>query len=145
MPGGSWPPGNPGSPPVVDEDAALADYIEASMSRGDVDAAPYLDRVRGSIHGVRITNSNDAGFQADLACCLEIDRFDFAMPVTHEEGLLVLRADRQDPLHRYIMSVSITTETRGHTGGLIIYSLRQDDRIYSAGKPASKSSLFSKG
>lgn len=76
-----------------DEDAALADYIEASMGGEAIDSAPYLKRVRVSIHGRRIAESGESDLQADLACCIDIDRFDFSMPAVDEEGLLVLRAD----------------------------------------------------
>jgi 2-phosphosulfolactate phosphatase len=77
-----------------DEDAALADYVEARLHEESIDETPYLDRVHSSIHGRRASNSGNEEWREDLIRCAELDRFDFSMPVSRQDGLLILRAAR---------------------------------------------------
>ena len=71
-----------------DEDVACADYLEALLADRHADAAIYAQRVRDSDFGRRFTAP------ADLDLAAEADRYDFAMPVHHENGHLVIRAGR---------------------------------------------------
>lgn len=75
-----------------DEDIACADYIECLL-RG-IDAAPetFAERVRGSDFGRRFTAGTWPNLpDADLDLAARADLFDFAMPVGHEGGRLVIR------------------------------------------------------
>jgi 2-phosphosulfolactate phosphatase len=75
-----------------DEDYALADYLAALLRGQPTDPAPFLARVQRSEAGEKFLDPARPEFPAaDLACCLQLDRFPFAMPITRENGLLVLR------------------------------------------------------
>ena len=75
-----------------DEDAACADYLEALLLDQEYDLHDLRDRVRNSGWGRRF---GDPEFpfldMRDLANCLEINRFPFAMKVHRETGEFVLR------------------------------------------------------
>jgi 2-phosphosulfolactate phosphatase len=75
-----------------DEDIACADYIE-SLLRGDaVDPGSFAERVRKSDFGQRFTTGTWPNLpRADLALSAQPDRYDFAMPVGHDAGHLVIR------------------------------------------------------
>jgi 2-phosphosulfolactate phosphatase len=76
-----------------DEDAACADYIEAMLSGGQVDAAPFVERVYASPTGRIFADPAQPEFPiADLEYCTQVDRFDFAMPVRRREGLFVMES-----------------------------------------------------
>ena len=87
-----------GSPSGPDgpEDEACAEYMQALFS------SALLDRARRAQIAQAVSDS-PAGLQAldpsidwitpeDLACAIDIDRFDFCMPVRREGDLLVARA-----------------------------------------------------
>ena len=80
---------------TAEEDRACAEYIAALAKDPDADAAPYLRRAWGSnVAGMlaqRATDGVPGVHKQDVETCLQADRFDFAMRVTHEQGLLVLR------------------------------------------------------
>ncbi len=77
------------------EDLACAEYLEALL-RGDspiVDG--YLERVRNSHDGRQFIGSTLPHLPAtDLDLCTAVDKFNFAMPVTREDGRFVMRAIR---------------------------------------------------
>jgi 2-phosphosulfolactate phosphatase len=75
-----------------DEDAAGADYIEALLTRSQVDPAPYARRVRVSFAG-RLFGTPEYPHlvAADIDLCVDVDRFDFCMRVEREDDLLVMR------------------------------------------------------
>jgi 2-phosphosulfolactate phosphatase len=74
-----------------DEDVALADYVAARLRGESPDPEPYLERVRQSVIGRRFPDPNWPDFPpADLPCCTDLDRFDFAMPVERQDALLVM-------------------------------------------------------
>jgi len=76
-----------------DEDAACADYIEALLGGGPVDPAPFVERVYASLIGRVFVDPAQPEFPlADLEYCVQVDRFDFAMPVRRREGLFVMEA-----------------------------------------------------
>lgn len=78
-----------------DEDAACADY-QAALLRGErPDAAPFLQRVRDSVPGRIFADPARPEFATiDLDYATDLDRFDFAMVVERQDGLLVMRAER---------------------------------------------------
>jgi 2-phosphosulfolactate phosphatase len=77
-----------------DEDAACADYV-AALLRGEApDVAPFLQRVRNSTDGRFFAEVPSRFPMSDLACCLDVDRFDFAMVVERRDSLLVMQAVR---------------------------------------------------
>jgi hypothetical protein len=56
-------------------------------------SCPFLDRVRNSREAKLFENPARPEFPlTDIAHCVDIDRFDFAMPVTKENGRSVMRA-----------------------------------------------------
>lgn len=74
-----------------DEDAACADYIEALLHDEAPDVRPFVQRVRNSPEGLIFADPARPEFPAsDLECCVDVDRFDFAMQVNHRNGLLVM-------------------------------------------------------
>ncbi|KPL78697.1 hypothetical protein ADN00_05465 [Ornatilinea apprima] len=71
-----------------DEDVALADYLAALLSDKQPDPRPYLERVKNSLVAGLFTNPDDPDFpSADIPLTMDLDRYDFAMPVTWEEGI----------------------------------------------------------
>jgi 2-phosphosulfolactate phosphatase len=75
-----------------DEDTAYADYL-AALLRGEIpDTAPFIRRVRASTAGRMFADPAQPEYPvADLECCTELDRFDFAMLVERRDGLLVMQ------------------------------------------------------
>jgi 2-phosphosulfolactate phosphatase len=80
------------------EDQACGEYMAALLRDETPDITTTLneirqlglERTRGlSARGV-ITETQGAGLMADLDCCLSLDRFDFAMLVRRQNGLLVM-------------------------------------------------------
>jgi 2-phosphosulfolactate phosphatase len=75
------------------EDFACAEYLEALLRGHSPDAAPYLERVRRSRDGSQFLNGDYPHAPAsDLDLCTSVDRFNFAMPVSRENGRHVMRA-----------------------------------------------------
>ena len=78
-----------------DEDVACADYLQALLMGKEPDANWFIQRVRRSSAGRLFGDSSYPQFPApDLECCVDVDRFDFAMPVKRRDGLLVMQAVR---------------------------------------------------
>jgi 2-phosphosulfolactate phosphatase len=75
-----------------DEDAACADYVIAVLRGETPDVAPFLQRVRNSTDGRFFAQVPPRFPMSDLDCCLDVDRFDFAMAVERQYGLLVMQA-----------------------------------------------------
>jgi len=84
--------GPPGSPiGVGDEDLACADYLQALLCDANPDPAPYLERVLAAPASNKFVDPEQVDFLPDdLALCMTLDRFDFAMPVQREQDLLRL-------------------------------------------------------
>jgi 2-phosphosulfolactate phosphatase len=80
------------------EDAACAGYIAALLRGETVETAPLLSRVRdiGLQHIQKamaesfFSEAEQFVFTNDLACCIDLDRFDFVMQVRRRDGLLVM-------------------------------------------------------
>lgn len=76
-----------------DEDLACAEYFEALLRDQAPDPAPYIDRVYKSRDALFHLDPNLPEFpKSDLDHCTNVDAFDFAMPVTKENGRPVMRA-----------------------------------------------------
>jgi 2-phosphosulfolactate phosphatase len=79
-----------------DEDIACADYLAALLRGERIDTAALVRRVRASGAGQLFVDPDDPVFPAaDLECCTDIDRFDFAMLVQRRDGMLVMEAVRE--------------------------------------------------
>jgi 2-phosphosulfolactate phosphatase len=89
-PGGEegWPAG------LGTEDEACADYIEALLRGETPDVRPFVRKVRESYSGSIFADPQRPEYPAvDLDYCTQVDRFDFAMRVYRQDGLLVMRAE----------------------------------------------------
>jgi len=77
-----------------DEDLACAEYIRALVEERDPDPQPYLARVATSTVG-RDFASGSLGYLLleDFQLSIQVDYFDFAMPVVRVAGHLVMRAE----------------------------------------------------
>lgn len=74
------------------EDLALADYLEYRLLSGNIDSAPYIERVRQSPSGMAYAREAYPHFRKhDLEACCMVDKFPFAQEVFREENLFVLR------------------------------------------------------
>lgn len=75
-----------------DEDIACADYIEAMLLAEPAAPEAFAQRVRQSDFGARFVAGTWPNLPiADLDLAARTDLFDFAMPVQHEAGQLVIR------------------------------------------------------
>ncbi|MFF9197723.1 2-phosphosulfolactate phosphatase [Streptomyces sp. NPDC014779] len=76
----------------AEEDLACAQYIAARTGGPAPDPAPFLRRAAGSRAAAELTAGLRAGTHPDdVALCLELDRFPFAMVATREDSLMVVR------------------------------------------------------
>ena len=74
-----------------EEDEACADYLEALLKGEQPDRAEIVGRVRGSRTAGKFLDPASPAFPpADVECAVDIDRFDFAMLVRRQNGLLVM-------------------------------------------------------
>ncbi|WP_328899053.1 2-phosphosulfolactate phosphatase [Streptomyces sp. NBC_00441] len=76
----------------ADEDLACAQYIARRAAGGAADAEPYLRRAGASRAAAELAQGVRAGAHPDdVALCLELDRFPFALVATPEDSLMTLR------------------------------------------------------
>ncbi|MFJ7627527.1 2-phosphosulfolactate phosphatase [Streptomyces sp. NPDC097595] len=76
----------------AEEDLACAQYIARRAAGEAADAAPFLRRAGDSRAAAELAQGIRAGAHPDdVALCLELDRFPFAMVATQEDALMVLR------------------------------------------------------
>ncbi|MER7895576.1 2-phosphosulfolactate phosphatase [Streptomyces sp. NPDC096046] len=76
----------------ADEDLACAQYIARRATGADMDAAEFLRRAGDSRAAAELAEGVRQGVHPDdIALCLELDRFPFAMVATLEDSLMVLR------------------------------------------------------
>jgi 2-phosphosulfolactate phosphatase len=76
-----------------DEDLACAEYLEALLRGQRPDTEPFVRRVFESRDALQHLDPAETGFPlSDLEYCTQIDKFDFAMPITREAGKLIMRA-----------------------------------------------------
>jgi 2-phosphosulfolactate phosphatase len=75
-----------------DEDLACAEYLEARMNGHRPETAPFIQRVLASKDASQHHDPLKVGFPlSDLDYCTQVDKFNFAMPVTRENGYFVMR------------------------------------------------------
>lgn len=78
-----------------DEDLACAEYFAALLSGQQPDPAPYIERVEKSRDASFHFDPNRPEFPiSDIDLCTSIDKFDFAMPITRENGQPIMHAVR---------------------------------------------------
>jgi 2-phosphosulfolactate phosphatase len=80
----------------AEEDVACAEYLAALLDgRGGADPGPYLDRAGRSDLARRLEQAVRDGYPGvdpdDVAYCLAVDRYDFAMVAARTDQYLVLR------------------------------------------------------
>ncbi|MFF4276668.1 2-phosphosulfolactate phosphatase [Streptomyces sp. NPDC001536] len=76
----------------ADEDLACAQYIARRATEAGTDAADFLRRAAASRAAAELTEGVRKGVHPDdVALCLELDRFPFAMVAAPEDSLMVLR------------------------------------------------------
>ncbi|MFD7967024.1 2-phosphosulfolactate phosphatase [Streptomyces zaomyceticus] len=76
----------------ADEDLACAQYIALRAAGAETDAADFLRRADASRAAHELAEGIRQGVHPDdVALCLELDRFPFAMVATLEDSLMVLR------------------------------------------------------
>ncbi|MFF2073507.1 2-phosphosulfolactate phosphatase [Kitasatospora sp. NPDC058162] len=76
----------------ADEDLACAQYIARRVTEEETDAAEFLRRAADSRAAAELAEGVRQGVHPDdVALCLELDRFPFAMVAAIEDSLLVLR------------------------------------------------------
>lgn len=79
----------------ADEDLACAQYIARRVTEAGADAGEYLRRAGESRAAAELAQGVRQGVHPDdVALCLELDRFPFAMVATLEGSLMVLRPAR---------------------------------------------------
>ena len=75
-----------------EEDLACAAYFEAVFKGEHPEAGRFIRRVYDSKDAIQHLDPHQPEFPlSDLDYCTQIDRFDFAMPITPEDGRLVMR------------------------------------------------------
>ncbi|MFJ2213399.1 2-phosphosulfolactate phosphatase [Streptomyces sp. NPDC101062] len=76
----------------ADEDLACAQYIARRAAGAGTDPVEFLRRAAGSRAATELTEGVRQGAHPDdVALCLELDRFPFAMVAAWEDPLMVLR------------------------------------------------------
>jgi len=76
-----------------EEDFACAEYLQALLKGEPTNPAPFVDRVYASRDAIMHLDPSQTAFpKSDLDHCTHVDAFDFAMPVTFENGRHVIRA-----------------------------------------------------
>jgi len=81
-----------------EEDVACADFLERLLKGERPDPGPIIRRVRESQAAQKFLDPANREFPlTDLDCAVEIDRFDFAMPVRRQNGLLLLEPFKPSP------------------------------------------------
>ncbi|MGA5758196.1 2-phosphosulfolactate phosphatase [Nonomuraea bangladeshensis] len=76
----------------ADEDLACAQYIARRATGAGTDAAAFLRRAAGSRAAAELAEGvREGAHPDDVALCLELDRFPFAMVATLEDSIMVLR------------------------------------------------------
>jgi 2-phosphosulfolactate phosphatase len=81
-----------------EEDLACAEYLEALMAGQRPDPEPYTKRVKECrTSRYLFADPDKPQFPwEDIECCVDVDRFDFAMVVERRDGLLAMKARKQN-------------------------------------------------
>ena len=79
---------------TAEEDLSCAEFIDALIGDPGTDPAPYLRRASESRAAVDIRQAAAEGYPGinprDVEMCLDVNRFDFTLEASMEDGLLVL-------------------------------------------------------
>ncbi len=73
------------------EDQACAEYLEARLRGNSHDPEPYLERARNANEIRRMPPEIFPTIASDIAYCTRLDSCTFAMPISRENGRLVMR------------------------------------------------------
>jgi 2-phosphosulfolactate phosphatase len=74
-----------------EEDLACAEYLEALLKDLNANSDSYLKRVTESRAGQFFADPENIMFSwQDIECCLDIDRFNFALEISREDDRLVM-------------------------------------------------------
>jgi 2-phosphosulfolactate phosphatase len=74
------------------EDLACAEYIEALIDGQQPETQHFIQRVFDSRDALEHLDPAQTAFPlSDLDYCTQIDKFDFAMPITRQDGKLIMR------------------------------------------------------
>lgn len=74
-----------------DEDLACGEYLQARLQGDRLDPAPFIQRVFNSKDGLLHLDPNRIGFPySDLEYCTQVDKFNFALPITRQNGRLTM-------------------------------------------------------
>jgi 2-phosphosulfolactate phosphatase len=75
-----------------DEDMACGEYLESLLKGTRPDPGSFIQRVLNSKDGLLHLDPNRIGFPfSDLEYCTQFDKFDFALPITRQDGRLTMR------------------------------------------------------
>jgi 2-phosphosulfolactate phosphatase len=74
-----------------DEDVACADFLEKQFTDQETEAQEYIRRVYASRDALEHMPDHPQFPKADLDYCSRINAFDFALPITRENGQLIMR------------------------------------------------------
>jgi 2-phosphosulfolactate phosphatase len=78
-----------------DEDLACAEYLEELLKGNQPDGKPFIKRVMESRDAFPHLDPAQREYPlSDLEYSAQIDRFDFAMPIRHDDGKFIMRASR---------------------------------------------------
>ncbi|HCR72764.1 MAG TPA: 2-phosphosulfolactate phosphatase [Anaerolineae bacterium] len=75
-----------------DEDVACAEFLEKQFTGQEVEAQHFIKRVYDSRDALEHMPDHPQFPKADLDYCTRINYFDFAMPITRKNNLLVMQA-----------------------------------------------------
>jgi len=76
-----------------DEDLACAEYLEALLKGQRPDTKRFVQRVYDSRDALQHLDPAQPAFPlSDLDYCTRIDEFDFILPISREDGKLIMRA-----------------------------------------------------
>ena len=74
-----------------DEDLACAEYLAALLKDSNPNPESYLKRVKGSLAGKFFADPANTQFLwQDIECCIDLDRFDFALEIMRRDDGLVM-------------------------------------------------------
>lgn len=75
-----------------DEDLACAEYLEELLRGNRPDSKPFIRRIMESKDAFPHLDPEQRDFPfSDLEYCSQVDKFDFAMPITRKNGDFVMR------------------------------------------------------
>lgn len=78
-----------------DEDLACAEYLEELLKGNCPNPGPFIQRVFDSRDAIQHLDPMETAFPvSDLDYCTAIDKFNFAMPITREDGKLIMHATK---------------------------------------------------